>query len=381
MGPQARRDANRCRLWRCFRLSSAAPVCSDPARLSAPSISLAVVTGATGHVGNTLVRHLLEKKIPVRVLVRGDATALEGLQVEQVKGDVTDPASLNAAFAGADVVFHVAGLVSITTGNEAALEQINVEGTRNVVAACRAAKVRRLVYTSSVHALTEPTGSVAVLDEAAGFDPALAHGAYGKSKAAASRCVQEAARAGELDAVLVLPTGCVGPCDFRFSELGNLVARVGKGRMPIIIGGGYEWVDVRDVAAGTLAAAERGRTGEAYLLNGSRLSTVDLCAAIARAAGQRPPAICLPLWIGRAVAVFGPPWERLTGRRALVTPYAIHTLSAKFTVSSDKARRELGLTTRPVEQSLADAWEWLNSHPKSPMLRSLKVGPGRSVQA
>lgn len=343
-------------------------------------ISLAVVTGATGHVGNALVRHLLEQQIPVRALVRGDASALEGLEVEQVEGDLNDLASLEAAFAGAEVVFHAAGLVSITTGNEAELEKVNVEGTRNVVTACQRARVRRLVYTSSVHALTELPGA-GVLDETAGFDPARAHGPYGKSKAAASQHVQQVARAGQLDAVLVLPTGCVGPCDFRFSELGNLIARVGTGRMPIIIGGGYEWVDVRDVAAGTLQAALRGKSGEAYLLNGARLSTVELCAAAAKAAGVRPPLLALPLWVGRAIAVFGPPFERLTGRRALVTPYAIHTLSAKFTVSSDKARRELGFTSRPVEQSLADAWNWLATDPKSPMRRSLKVGPGRRLPA
>ena len=97
--------------------------------------------------------------------------------------------------------------------------------------------------------------------------------------------------------------------------------------------------------------------------------------------GKPPPAICLPLWVGAAIAVFGPPWERLTGRRALVTPYAIHTISATFSVSSQKARKELGFSTRPVEESLADAWAWLNTDPNSPIRRSLKIGPGRSVQA
>src|SRR6185436_10859002 len=155
----------------------------------------ALVTGATGHLGNVLVRHLLERGLRVKALVRGQSNtrALQGLAVELVSGDVRDLASLERAFAGASHVFHCAGLVSITAGREAQLAATNVEGTRNVVAACIAAGVKRLVYMSSVHALTEPTPG-GVLDESGGFEPSRAFGAYGKSKAEASRLVQEAAR-------------------------------------------------------------------------------------------------------------------------------------------------------------------------------------------
>lgn len=340
-----------------------------------------VVTGATGHLGNTLVRHLCEQGYAVRALVRGGdggEAALEGLPITRATGDVTVPDSLVAAFTGADLVFHVAGLVSISTGQEDALTRVNVEGTRNVVEACLRTGVRRLVYTSSVHALTEPAGGT--LDETAGFDPARAYGPYGKSKAAASRHVQDVGRSGgPLQTVLVLPTGCLGPWDFRFSEVGNVIANVGARRMPIIIGGGYEWVDVRDVAAGTLLAAQKGVSGEAYLLNASRLATEELCGLAARAAGVPPPMVCLPLWLARIVAAFGPPWEKLTGRRALLTPYAVHTLAAPFAVSSQKARTALGFTTRPLPESIADAWRWLSTHTHSPMQQRRRIGPGRSV--
>lgn len=330
-------------------------------------MKLAVVTGGTGHVGNVLVRHLIEQKVRTRVLLRraDGMRALDGLDVERVAGDVLEPPTLDEAFDGADVVFHVAGLVSITTGREAALMRTNVEGTRGVLEACKRARVRRLVYASSVHALPEPAGPI--LDEAGGFDPALAYGPYGKSKAAASKLVQDAARNGELDAVLVLPTGCVGPWDFRPSDLGAVVAAVGRRRLPATVTGGHDFVDVRDVAAGTLAAAERGRTGEAYLLNGGWVSAADFCAEVARVAGVKPPPMNLPLWVARAAAVFGPPWERVTGRRAMVTPYSVHTISRHHRVSVEKAERELGFAARPVLESFADAWQWLATYPASPL--------------
>jgi dihydroflavonol-4-reductase len=340
----------------------------------------AVVTGATGHLGNVLVRHLRAAGIPTKALVRPSSPLMpiEGLDVEIVRGDVTDPESLRRAFEGADVVFHLAGLISITAGREAQLQHTNVEGTKNVVEACIAAKVRRLVYTSSVHALTEP-GTGGVLDERGGFNPDTAYGPYGKSKAAASKLVTEAARAGRIDAVLVLPTGVLGPYDFMQSEAGQLVSLTGRGRAPIIVAGGYEWVDVRDVADGTISAALKGRTGEAYLLNQHGMPNVQLCEIVAKAAGVRAPFFALPLWLARVFSYGGLAWEYITGRRALLTPYAVHTISKDFTISSEKARAELDFKPRPLEQTLCDAWAWLSSDPHSPLRRGMRIGPARQA--
>jgi dihydroflavonol-4-reductase len=340
----------------------------------------AVVTGATGHLGNVLVRHLRAQNIPVKAVVRPDSpqTSLEGVECERVNGDVREPDSLRRAFEGADVVFHLAGLISITAGQQARLQQTNVEGTRNVVEACVAAKVRRLVYYSSVHALTEPPGG-GTLDENAGFDPALAYGPYGKSKAAASRLVQDAARAGQIDAVLVLPVGCLGPFDFQQSEAGQLVGLTGSRRAPIIIAGGYDWVDVRDVAIGALLAAEKARTGEAYLLSSGPLSNVELCAVVAKAAGVRAPLYALPLWLARVLSYGGLAWERVTGRRALLTPYAVHTIAKDFAISNEKAKRELSFSPRPLEETLRDAWTWLSTDPHSPLKSRQRIGPARQA--
>jgi dihydroflavonol-4-reductase len=340
---------------------------------------LAVVTGATGHLGNVLVRTLVEQGVAVRaVLQPGDApTPLSGLAVEVVEADVCEPATLRTAFQGADVVFHLAGVVSIRVGDEARMERVNVGGTANVVAACIAARVRRLVYVSSVHALVEPAGPV--LDEACGFDPARAAGPYARTKATASRLVQRAARDGRLDAVLVLPSGVVGPFDYRLSEVGQLIVALGEGCLRVLIEGGYDFVDVRDVATGLIAAAARGRRGESYILGGGRLDTRTISRAVARAAHRRP-ALMLPAWLGAAVAALAPAYERLTHHRALVTPYALRTLAAPYTVSHARASAELGFHPRPLADAVADAWRWQVSAPDSPKNRRLRtVGPGRRM--
>jgi dihydroflavonol-4-reductase len=293
--------------------------------------------------------------------------------VELAWADVTQPASLEPALEGADVVFHLAGLVSITRGQRQRLFDVNVGGTRNVVEACLRQRVRRLVHVSSVHALTETQrGS---LDETRGFE--ATSGDYSRSKAEASRLVRAAAQQG-LDAVQVLPTGVLGPWDFRLSEMGQLIAKAGQKGAPVAVGGGYDWVDVRDVAQGLLLAAERGRAGEAYLLNGEWLSVKEVLTAVARAAGLAAPKVTVPLVALWPVALMASLVEGLTHRRALLTPYALRQLASKARVDDGKARRELGYTSRPIETSVADAWAFLATHPSSPLKRSMVVQPGRA---
>ncbi|MCC6333728.1 MAG: NAD-dependent epimerase/dehydratase family protein [Myxococcales bacterium] len=338
-----------------------------------------LVTGASGHLGNVLVRALLERGDVVRVLIEpGDAApGLDGLEVERRWGDVRDEPAVQQAVQGVDVVCHLAGLVSITAGFEARMRAVNVEGTRHVLAACKAQKTR-LLYMSSIHALSEVKPGEDLLEDA-GFDETKAYGAYGRSKAEASRLVQAAARAGEVSATLLLPVGCVGPSDYRLSELGEVVAAVGRRKRPIIVTGGYHWVDVRDVASATIAAIERGRSGEAYLLSECFLSVKELCGAVAKAAGVRPPAVVLPLFIAQAFSWPMLLWEYLTKRRALMTPYALHTLTCRFQVPAKKAREELGFTPRRTEDSVADAWTWLSTHSRSPLLVGGATRPGRQL--
>ena len=343
------------------------------------NMDIVAVTGATGHLGNVLVRELLSRGKRVRVLVEpsDDLRPLSGMPIEIVRGDVLRRETLAGAFSGADLVFHMAGVVSISSLDVNLVRTVNVDGTRNVVDAARRAGVRRLVYTSSVHAFTEPP-SGGVLVETAGYDPALAPGDYGKAKAQASCIVLEAIRGGQ-DAVIVNPTAVLGPFDFRISEMGELLRMFARRRLPAVVDGGYDFVDVRDVANGHLLAAEKGRTGESYLLTGGRMSVRELMRVLGDEAGRRPPRLVLSLPVAAAIARFAPAWEKITGRRALLTPYAVHTISIDFEIRDRKAREELGFTSMPVEQSLRDAWRWMTGDPESPLQRGLPpVRPGRA---
>lgn len=324
---------------------------------------LDVVTGATGHLGNVLVRELISQGRTVRVVLEpgDDRSALSGLHVQQYEADIRDAVVLRAAFAGAERVFHLAGLVSLGTGHVERLRSVNVGGTQAVLAACRAAHVSRLVHMGAAQALTEPKPG-GVLDESAGFDPTRTSGAWATTAAEACACVLAAARRGEVDAVLVLPTGVIGPMDWRLSEVGQLLLDLSRRRVNFLLDGGYDWVDVRDVAKGTVAAADHGAPGASYLLGGERLTLLDLARVVEEETGVPPPRV-LPGWAARALAEPAPLVEAVTHARALLTPWAVHELTVGFRVSHEKATRELGYQPGSVRKGLRDALAWHQAHP------------------
>jgi len=216
-----------------------------------------------------------------------------------------------------------------------------------------------------------------VLTEEAGYDPARAPGDYGKAKAAASRIVLDAVREG-LDAVIVNPVYVLGPHDYRLSEIGEVIVMFSRFPVPAGMDGCYDFIDVRDVATGHVLAAERGRKGESYLLSGSRMTVREMMSILAGLAGRAPPRIFIPLKVAAGIAAFAPLFEKVTGRRSLLTPYAVHTLAVDFEIRDRKAREELGHAPRPVEQSLRDAWQWMIGDPDSPLNRPVRAPrPGR----
>ena len=316
---------------------------------------LIAVTGATGHVGGNLVRVLLERRRRVRALVLPDdpAQTLVGLDVERVHGRIDDLPSLRDAFDGADVVFHLAARISVSDREDPLLRAINVDGVRNVVTACLDRKVRRLVHVSSFHALS-PLTSGQPIDERAEFcDGVPGVPPYNRSKAEGEREVSAGIARG-LDAVIVSPTGVIGPNDPAPSRMGRFFLDLCARRLPGTVRGGSNWVDVRDLVAGLLAAEARGRTGERYILGGHFASLQDLALLVEQAFGAAPPLLDAPIGLARLVAPIATFWAKTLEREALFTTSSLYALFNYQRISWAKAAHELGYRARPLRRTVAD---------------------------
>lgn len=321
-----------------------------------------LVTGATGHIGNVLVRMLLDQGENVRaMLLPGeDPAPLDGLDVELVGSDVLDYSSLLKAFDGVRVVYHLAGIISIMPGVEPMVHLVNVLGTRNVIQAARAAGIRRLVYTSSIHALQRvPHGTL--IDESVPFDPEHAISSYDSSKASASIEVLNAVRSG-MDAVIVCPTGVIGPYDFRRSEMGKLILDCVEQKPMFYVDGAYDFVDVRDVAQGLILAGEKGRAGESYILSGEQISVKEILKIVNEILGRRFFSLKIPLQLAHFTASLTPLYYRLTHIKPRFTSYSLATIASNSYISHAKAQLELGYRPRPLRESLGDTVRWLVKH-------------------
>jgi dihydroflavonol-4-reductase len=316
-----------------------------------------LVTGAAGHLGNVLVRELLadEKKIRALVLPGEDTGSLAGMDIEIVEGDVLDGSSLNAAMQGIDIVFHMAGIIAIMPGQDELMRRVNVQGTRNVVEAALQSGVKRLVYTSSIHALSRDWKGK--IDEQVPFDPSNPAGEYDRTKAEASVIVLDAVKRG-LDAVIVCPTGVIGPHDYRGSEMGDLLRNFMRIKPHFMIEGAFDFVDVRDVAQGHIRAAEKGRTGEVYILSGWNIKFNQLKQMVQDFIGSHSPNIDVPQWAVKIAARMAPLYYKITRQTPTFTEYAMETVQGNSDVSCDKARRELGYSPRLMITTVGDTVRW-----------------------
>ncbi|MDI9629247.1 MAG: NAD-dependent epimerase/dehydratase family protein [Acidobacteriota bacterium] len=330
-----------------------------------PADLLWIVTGASGFLGNTLVRALLERQQRVRACIAEPElpASLAGLDCEITRLDLTDLASVAAAFAHSSAtpafVVHCAGIVSTAAKASPMLHRVNVDGTASVIVACRSAGVNRMAFISSVHAIPEPNppGTIVEIDDPAGFDPDLVVGPYARSKARATALVLEAT---DLWRVVIHPSGLIGPYDFGDTYMTRMVRDAATGKLPAVVDGGYDFVDVRDVAAGIISALTCGTPGRCYILSGGYFEVAKLVHDVCLLTGQRPP-IKVPLWLAKACA----PAAELAARRRNVKPlftgYALRTLNSPSEFSHQRATTELGYGTRPMSQTLADTVAWLQA--------------------
>jgi len=329
-----------------------------------------VVTGATGHVGNVLVRELLNHGHTIRVVVlpEDDQLPISLLDVEVIQGNITDVTSLERAFSGADMVFHLAGIVTIMSGMVSLLERVNVDGLRNVISSCRTNNVRRLVYTSSIHAIAEPPYGT-VIDESQPFDPNQVLGDYAQSKAHAALLLLDEIGKGDLDAVICCPTGIIGPFDYKISNIGQLIIDFASGHLKSYVSGAYDFVDVRDVAKGLILAAEKGRSGHHYIFSGFQVQVSELMNELAHNIGYPAPTYRIPTGIARVAGILASVYYRLIRRRPVFTAYSIDVLRSNSEVSSKRAREELGYTVRPWQESIRDHVEWFRAEGILPVRR------------
>jgi len=323
----------------------------------------AFITGATGFLGSHVARVLAEQGADLRLLVRPTSNLknLEGLKAETATGDLRDPASLEKAMSGCEVVFHVAADYRLWVRDPAEMYRSNVEGTRSILEAARKNGVRCVVYTSSV-ATIGFTGNGRPADEDSPVSLADMIGHYKRSKFMAEQIAMQAGRSG-MRVVTVNPTTPVGEQDVKPTPTGRIVVDFLKGKFPAYVDTGLNLVDVRECARGHVAALEKGKTAERYILGGEDLTLKQILDKLGMIAGLPSPKVKLPYFVAYAAGLVDETVSgRLMGREPRATVETVRMGKKKMWASSDKAERELGWKPVPADDALRRAVEWFRAN-------------------
>jgi dihydroflavonol-4-reductase len=318
----------------------------------------ALVTGATGFVGAAVARALISTGVEVRALVRprSDRSNIGGLCAEVSVGDLTDRASLDRALIGCEAIFHVAADYRLGAPVPQELYQNNVDGTRNLLEAARAAAIKRVVYTSSVATMGLPANGTPGDEETpVALSDMIGH--YKRSKFLAEKIALEAASHG-LPVVVVNPSTPIGPGDIKPTPTGRIVLDAARGLTPAYVDTGLNIAHVDDVAAGHLLAFERGRIGERYILGGCNMTLLEILTLIARLVGRNPPRIRLPHAALLPIAYIAEAFSKVTGRPTRVSLESVRMSRKRMYFSSAKAERELGYRSREPLAAFEDALRW-----------------------
>jgi dihydroflavonol-4-reductase len=317
------------------------------------------VTGANGHVGANLCRRLLAEGHQVKALVHQNINSLKGLNIEIVQGGLQDLNALRSLCKDSEVVFHLAAMISID-GHKNKLMEVNVEGTKNLIKVIQENGVRRMVHFSSIHALSHfPLDQP--MDETR---PLVMEGPtwYEITKSRAEKIVLDATK-GNLDAVVINPTAIVGPNDFTPSLVGTVLIRLYNNSLPALVPGGYNWVDVRDVVHGAIAAMDKGRKGERYILGGKWVSVKDLASMVGKVTGKKVTMFTLPTAVAKIGVPFIKAYAKIAGQEPLYTFESLRTLLEVNTmISNEKANEEFNYSSRDFEVTIRDTMDWFQLH-------------------
>jgi dihydroflavonol-4-reductase len=322
-----------------------------------------LITGASGFVGAAVAKRLVQAGHNVRALVRPTSprSNLAGLRLEIAEGDLRDAGSLARAMKDVQYLFHVAADYRLWARNPQDIIATNVEGTRSLMTAAQRAGVERIVYTSSVATLkARPNGAPS--DETFPLPAADAVGAYKYSKVVAERVVEAMVAERKLPAIIVNPSTPIGPGDVRPTPTGRIIIEAAAGRMPVYVDTGLNLVHVEDVAAGHLAALQKGRIGERYILGGQDVLLGEMLGEIARRTGRSPPKLRVPRQLIFPIAYGAEAIAHFTGREPFVTVTGLKLAKDRMFFSSAKAERELGYRARPYGEAVAEAIAWFRQN-------------------
>jgi dihydroflavonol-4-reductase len=323
-----------------------------------------LLTGATGFVGSAVLRCLVQAGHNVRALVRltSDRRNLSGVDCEIVIGDLADQDSLKQAVRGCEALFHVAADYRLWVPDRAQMHRVNVQGTVDLIRAAAAAGVSRIVYTSSVATLRLRDDGFPA-DEESLAELCDVIGTYKQSKFLAEREVKCLLGDAGMPVVIVKPAAPFGPGDVKPTPTGRFVLQAASGRMPAYVDTGLSVVHVDDVAAGHLLAYEKGAVGETYILGGENRTLQWILETVAELTGQRPPRIRLPHWCVTPMAYISEGVTRIRGSgEPMITVDGVRMARKLMYFSIEKARRELGYSTRPAVEALRDEIEWFYKH-------------------
>ena len=276
-------------------------------------------------------------------------------------GDVTKANTLNSIFDGSGdaeiFVIHCAAVVYIKSKYNSRVYDVNVNGTKNIVDKVLEYNAK-LIYVSSVHAIPEKSDGD-LISEVSIFNPDDVVGLYAKTKAEAARYVMDSVKDKGLNACIVHPSGILGPYDFSNSHLTALVSEIVRGKLPMCVKGGYDFVDVRDVAKGIIMACDKGKKGECYIMSGEFVSIKKLADLVCDVVGKKRIKVVLPIMIAKIVAPFYEMYYNVKGKTPLFTKYSLYTLSSNSNFSNEKAKRDLGFVTRDITDTVRDMVMWI----------------------
>lgn len=318
------------------------------------------ITGASGHVGANLIRRLSKENLQLRVLQHHRDEAYDAISLEIVKGSLADAVSLDTFCEGLDVVYHLAAKISIGNNSYSKVFDVNVTGTKNLVHAAKKAGVRRFIHFSSIDAL-EHSPLDKELDETRPLR-VKSKVAYESTKAIGQEWVLSQ-REKDFDVIVLNPSAIIGPYDFKPSFTGDFLMQIYNHKLPGLIPGGYNWVDVRDVCDAAKNALYKGQSGESYILSGHYKSVVDFVALVGQVTDRKTNVPVFPVWMALLGLPFIYTWSKISGKDPIFTRQSLEIVQkGNKKISYQKAQKELGYSPRPLAETIKDTINWFKEN-------------------